>query len=63
MISPEHRQVVWLPIAFIGLFLQLDNLIYAQLHIDALVQERRNPSALAMELRLSCTNRSIISPS
>ena len=28
-------------------------------HIDGLVQERRNPSALAMELRLSCTNPSI----
>ena len=26
------------------------------LHIDGLVQERRNSSALAMELRLSCTN-------
>ena len=26
------------------------------LHIDGLVQERRNPSALAMELHLSCTN-------
>ena len=25
-------------------------------YIDGLVQERRNPSALAMELRLSCTN-------
>ena len=25
-------------------------------HIDGLVQERRNSSALAMELRLSCTN-------
>ena len=25
-------------------------------HIDGLVQERRNPSALAMELRLSCIN-------
>ena len=25
-------------------------------HIDVLVQERRNSSALAMELRLSCTN-------
>ena len=30
-----------------------------QLHIDWLVQERRNSSALAMELRLSCTNPSI----
>ena len=29
------------------------------LHIDGLVQERRNSSALAMELRLSCTNPSI----
>ena len=27
--------------------------------IDGLVQERRNSSALAMELRLSCTNPSI----
>ena len=26
---------------------------------DGLVQERRNSSALAMELRLSCTNSSI----
>ena len=29
------------------------------LHIDGLVQERRNSSAIAMELRLSCTNPSI----
>ena len=28
-------------------------------NIDGLVQERRNSSALAMELRLSCTNSSI----
>ena len=28
-------------------------------HIDGLVQERRNSSASAMELRLSCTNPSI----
>ena len=28
-------------------------------HIDGLVQERRNSSALALELRLSCTNPSI----
>ena len=28
-------------------------------YIDVLVQERRNSSALAMELRLSCTNPSI----
>ena len=29
-------------------------------HIDRLVQERRNSSALAMELHLSCTNPSIL---
>ena len=29
------------------------------MHIDGLVQERRNSSALAMELRLSCSNPSI----
>ena len=28
-------------------------------HVDGLVQERRNSSALAMELSLFCTNRSI----
>ena len=28
-------------------------------YIDGLVQERRNSSALAMELRMSCTNPSI----
>ena len=28
-------------------------------HIDGLVQERRSPSALAVELRLSCFNPSI----
>ena len=30
-----------------------------QAYIDGLVQERRNSSALAMELRLSCTNPSM----
>ena len=29
-------------------------------HIDWLVQERRNSTALAMELRISCTNTSIL---
>ena len=32
---------------------------YSKTHMDGLVQERRNSSALAMELRLSCTNPSI----
>ena len=31
-------------------------------YIDGLAQERRNSSALAMELRLSCTNSSILPP-
>ena len=31
----------------------------ADMYIDGLVQERRNSSALAMELRLCCTNPSI----
>ena len=36
--------------------------MYAELplyHIDGLVQERRNSSALAMELHVSCTDASI----
>ena len=32
--------------------------IYSVNKIDMLVQERRNSSALALELRLSCTNAS-----
>ena len=32
---------------------------FLSFHIDGLVQERRNSSALAMELRLSCTDSSI----
>ena len=34
------------------------NVLYIS-YIDGLVQERRNSSALAMELRLSCTKPSI----
>ena len=37
------------------------NTIYVQHNIDWLVQKRRNSSALAMELHLSCTNPSICS--
>ena len=33
--------------------------LYCTHYIDGLVQERRNSIALAMELRLSCTNPSI----
>ena len=33
--------------------------IYMHIYIDGLVQERHNPSVLAIELRLSCTNPSI----
>ena len=32
---------------------------FIMLHIDGLVQERRNSSALAIELRLSCINPSM----
>ena len=41
-------------------YMQTDNLYFmfqARLNIDGLVQERHNSSALAMELRLSCTNQ------
>ena len=34
----------------------LDSVSIYSLYIDGLVQERRNPGALAMELRLSCIN-------
>ena len=40
-------------------FVHLDIQMVLNHHIDGLVQERRNSSALAMELRLSCTNPSI----
>ena len=36
-------------------FLAIISLFFVK-HIDGLVQERRNSSALAIELRLSCTN-------
>ena len=35
---------------------QRDVILKGAGHIDGLVQERGNSSALAMELRLSCTN-------
>ena len=37
----------------------LQNHSNSYLHVDGLVQERCNSSALAMELRLSCTNPSM----
>ena len=43
------------PTTLLKLFMSMSSLHY----IDGLVQERRNSSALAMELRLSCTNPSI----
>ena len=39
-------------------FLETSNPVF-HYHIDGLVQERRNSSALALELRLSCTDPSI----
>ena len=35
-------------------------MVIQQQHFDGLVQERRNSSALAMELHLSCTNPSTL---
>ena len=66
-----HLFAVWLPgprrlwkrwrhkIFFIA-NVRIPIICYAMWHyIDGLVQEKRNSSALAMELRLSCTNPSI----
>ena len=45
------------------LYIQQENVFHCMIltihYFDGLVQERRNSSALAMELRLSCTNLSI----
>ena len=40
-------------------FIEKWSLKHMYVYIDGLVQERCNSSALAMELRLSCTNPSI----
>ena len=60
LICPVYEKNKWglLPEAAIY---DMDNWIssYIPQHIARLVQERRNSSALAMELRLSCTNPSI----
>ena len=54
-------------IGLIALHVQTDIIIYFHTihqqphhHFDGLVQERRNSSALALELRLSCTNPLIL---
>ena len=47
---------IWNVMLWVRLFSLELYIVY--LHLDALVQERRNSSALAMELRLSCTNPS-----
>ena len=41
------------------IYILLQSLCCREYYIDGLVQERRNSSALAMELHLSCTNSSI----
>ena len=54
-------------VSFVNICEKIDRVITAphciwippQGHVDGLVQERRNSSALAMELRLSCTNPSM----
>ena len=47
-------RLVWLQCITNG-----DISVAQNVHFDGLVQERRNSSVLAMELRLSCTNPSI----
>ena len=39
-----------------SIFIFLNTMHPKVIHIDGLVQERRNSSATAMEFRLSCTN-------
>ena len=56
--------MVWTKFSQNGLYFSLLPLIWSHpaavwFHIDGLVQERRNFSALAIELRLSCTKPSI----
>ena len=50
-------------LAFETMLTKIHNIIWPQgvesLNLDGLVQERSDLSALAMELRLSCTNQSI----
>ena len=51
---------VWIMIKFRLMLIAMDRVGRSALdHIDGLLQERRNSIALAMELRLSCTNPSI----
>ena len=66
MIYDTHgRWHIGMPYLIIDTFLTPEVLlavyiyIYIYIYIDGIVQERRNTSALAMELHLSCTNPSI----
>ena len=49
------QDVIRLRLAFMGLIV----LKHKSDYVDCIVQERRNSSALAMELHLSCTNPSM----
>ena len=51
--------VVWPEYVDFAIVMNEVMIAWKQHHIDGLVQERRNSSALAMELRLSCTNPSV----
>ena len=53
---PDHSSVL---LHLATSYVSWSQLIRWHLHIDGLVQERRNSSALAMELCLFCTNPSI----
>ena len=51
-VNPSSEQMI-------GLAQFTDKDVFQTVYIDGLVKERRNSSAFAMELRLSCTNPSI----
>ena len=45
--------------AQMGMYSTSPSCLHARVHIDGLIQERRNSTANALELRLSCINQSI----
>ena len=55
LVNGDLRYHVYPQLAQITIYLHVP----VSLHIDRLVQERHNSSALAMEMRFSCTNPSI----
>ena len=54
--TSDHKFIICRQLICRGMYRMVIILVYRKLHIEWLVQERRNSSALAMELRLSCIN-------